>query len=137
MADNEPYALIVRGVEAVEGLKAQQASASADLTTLRADVSGLIRDRAITATQHEHAMAAIQTTIQTGLEAVQSELRRREDRLSRREAQEEETKATAISGVLGAARALWSDATFRALLFTALAGWLGVSAGLVQWKGAP
>lgn len=133
MADNEPYALIVRGVEAVEGLKAQQASASADLTTLRADVSGLIRDRAITATQHEHAIAAIQT----GLEAVQSELRRREDRLSRREAQEEETKATAISGVLGAARALWSDATFRALLFTALAGWLGLSAGLVQWKGAP
>jgi hypothetical protein len=133
MAENEPYALIVRGVEAVEGLKAQHAAALGELTTLRGDVAGMARDRATIDATHATGLAAVCTA----LEAVQLELRRREDRLSKREAQEELTKATAVTGVVNAARALWADATFRALLFAAVAGWLGLSAGLVQWKGAP
>lgn len=133
MAENEPYSLIVRGVEAVEGLKAQQASMLTELTALRADMASLIRDRSAADVSHSHGLKALGASV----EAVQAEMRRREDRLSKREAQEEQTKATALSGVIGAARALWGDATFRALLFAGLAGWLGLSAGLVQWKGAP
>lgn len=121
MADATPLDILVRGVEALEGLKNRYEASSADIK----DVQQRIGEQS---KQFDSIIVA--------LSAIQTELHRREDREDATLKHAVAARENATSALFNGVKAVWADPTVRSLLVVAFAGWLGISFDLIRW-GSP
>lgn len=128
MAELDAHALVLRGIEAMEGSRSETARMRDALTDLRAQVDGL---SAAEAKRDQSAVLYLER-LDSRLVSIELQLRRREDREAREDEARHEVRKGAWDVFAGGVKAVWSDATFRAILAAAVIGWLGVQADLIR-----
>lgn len=105
--------LVVEVVRALEGLSARQGAVEKSLDGLRSAVDGLSLQ------SREHGIS---------IEGMARQLARHEDRIDR----EEQAASARWAGLSGVVKGVIGIPAVQTLIVLALAGWLGISAGMLQ-----
>lgn len=135
MSEVDAGALVLRGVESLEGMRSEIAQTRQELSLLRQELTQVRQDgqargtaQALSEAQHGHALEDLREEVQ----AVRKELQRREDREDASLARVTEARKTLWTSASSVASTVWNDPTFRALLAAAVIGWLGLRADVIK-----